>query len=152
MIFGKYTIQNGFSNIIENELIEAGVTADRIRKDVDIWPPKKAIANVLVIPKNTNIPAVFLLKASWRERWKQFDRDAMLISQNIATYLDNPAARQAHIIALHYREYDRADWNASRDIAEVQKKALLFSPDITDAFNVAQVEELKQLFDEIAAY
>jgi hypothetical protein len=141
-----------FDEAVADALLDAGVSDGRIRLGVDIWPPKKAMASVLVLPQHTNTPAVFLLKTSWRERWKQFDRDAMLIEQNIATYLGNPKAKQCHIIALHYREYDRHNWNASNDIAEVQKKSLMFSPAITDALNVAQVVELDRIFKDIASY
>ena len=140
-----------FEDAARIEMNKAGVDLGRVRYDVDIWPPKKAIAHMLILPSQTEIATVLLYKASWRERWKQFDRDAMLIEQNIRTYLNDPRLR-CRIVALHHREYDKPGWNRSRDVAEVQKKSLLFSPAISDAFNTSQQAEINELFADIAGY
>lgn len=96
-----------FEICVYDSLCFYGVPEDAIRLHVDASPGKHAEIDILVAPPGERAAAL-LLKTSFRERWKQLDRDAMIIGMN---------RRDTSIYALTYRE-------GVRDfVSTVQKRA-----------------------------
>lgn len=71
---GKY-LEMCVYDLVARIAVEEGVPLDTVELHVDMKPPHHAEADILV-----NNRLALLVKVSYRERWKQVDRDAMVMT------------------------------------------------------------------------
>ena len=82
------------------------IDISRVRSHLDVVPPYNAEVDILINPTKPTDRAFFLyLKTSLRERWKQFDRDAILASFNPCKSFT--PTTDIKYIGIFYREYAR---------------------------------------------
>ncbi len=107
-IRGKY-LEIAVYDFAAKVAIANGADESCIRVQVDMLPGHNAEADILV-----NDRLAILVKTSFRERWKQVDRDAMLMSHL------NPSRkrRDFRVWSVFYAEHDNLP------LEQVQKKAV----------------------------
>lgn len=135
-IRGKY-LEMAVYDFVAKVVSANGGDVSCITVQVDMLPGYHAEADILV-----NNKLAILVKTSFRERWKQVDRDAMIMTHH------SPArkARDFHVWSVFFAEKD------TDGLEQVQKKAIgvercCFS-DITVA-SVIDTDKMKELEAEI---
>ena len=124
----------------------ASIDVSRIMTQVDIQPPLHAEVDILVKPSRITGFAYFLyLKTSFRERWKQVDRDSIIASFVRRTPI---AGTENYVtVALFFREH-RGD---SLEVVRKQAAQVLNkSRSIQEILSVSDVDAMKNLFCKIA--
>lgn len=122
-IRGKY-LEISVYDFVAKIVSKQGIGTECIRVQVDMLPGYNAEADILI-----NDRLAILVKTSYRERWKQVDRDAMLMSQL------NPArkGRDFRVWSVFYAERD------DLTLEQVQKKAVSVERHCFADVNVASI-------------
>lgn len=135
-IRGKY-LEIAVYDFAAKVAIANGADESCIRVQVDMYPGYNAEADILI-----NDRLALLVKTSFRERWKQVDRDAMLMSHL------NPSRKQRNfrVWSVFYAENDNFP------LEQVQKKAITVERRCFAEVNVGSiidVEKMAELESEI---
>ena len=119
------------------EMIDPG----RIKIHVDVNPPHQAAMVILIEGRKFHFG--LLGQPSWRERWRQYDRAALIAKRTM---------KNLRVYAFHYNEEPKkTTWTPEKNLSWVAKQVPIFAPDgLDDGLSSYDELKLKELFLTIA--